>query len=126
MIGIKISETLKALILIVEVLNKLNIPVEIIGFHGNEVKLIKPFEEKLNDSTRNKLASLVECLGGRTNTDEATEIASNRLMHYHSKEAFIITFTDGKPDSMRRTRTKILINKIIRERNQKIMAVQKR
>ena len=123
MVGVKISETLKALILLVEVLDKLAIPIEIMGFHEDEVKLFKSFEEKLNDVVRNKIAMIVEGIGGRTNTDKATEIASNRLMHYHSKEKFLITFTDGKPDFTRRARTRALINKIVNERKQKLIGI---
>lgn len=97
---VKIKETFKGLIVLTEVLNRLGIDNEIIGFSGNSgIKIYKQLKDGLDKETRNKIDKIIHQCGGGTPTAKATEFASEELEKNKGKDNFLITLTDGQPDS---------------------------
>lgn len=97
---VKIKETFKGLIVLTEVLNRLGIDNEIIGFSGNSgIKIHKQLKDGLDKETRNKIGKIIHQCGGGTPTAKATEFASEELEKNKGKDNFLITLTDGQPDS---------------------------
>lgn len=92
-----IEETFKGLVVLVEVLEKLWIPNEVIGF-SDQVKVFKRWDERLDRGLRDKLAGMLHWGGGSTNTLGATRRAVNELRRNPGKDNFLVTMTDGMPD----------------------------
>jgi len=91
----KIEEDFKAKILLTEVMNRLNVKNEILGFH-DETVMLKEFDKDLNDKVREKISMMLEEYGW-TNTGPCLLEASKRLGMQPGKEKFIIILTDGMP-----------------------------
>lgn len=119
-----IKETFKAIVVFSEVLNRIGIEFSVIGFTGNfdsNVKTYKTFEEELNREKRKELSNiLIEGKGG-TPTAEATEFASRALEENKGKDNFLITLTDGQPDSAEDLEA--VIKKVKEETNQKLIGL---
>lgn len=108
-----IVETFKGLVVLVEVLEKLWIPNEVIAF-SNKVKVFKKWGEKLDQPRRDSLAGMLEWGGGTTNTPEGTRTAVRELKNNPGKDNFLVTLTDGAPNDP--GSLKELISGIERER----------
>lgn len=120
----KIQETFKGVIVLSEVLNKLRIDNEVIGFTTNfpdSHRVYKKFEEVLDGSIRDKMTRMLWEGGDFTPTDEATAMASKLLEKKGVRNQFLVTLTDGQPDSAQDT--KMVIAKIRETTNQKLIGI---
>jgi len=97
--GEEMEETFKGLVVLIEVLNKLDIPVEVIAF-STHIKKFKDFKKKLNKDLRNKLSQIKSYERGWTHTDEATIYAWEEIKKQmkENENVFLITLTDGVPE----------------------------
>jgi len=108
----KIEETFKAVILLAEVLNRLGIRFELLGFQ-DEIIIFKTFDEELNDTIRTKISGMIaeangENPGGHNvnnyNDDGPCLLeASEGLDKQHGKEKFLMSLSDGMPAGRRST-----------------------
>jgi hypothetical protein len=106
MAGEKIEETFKAIVLLSEVLNRLGIEFEVLGFQ-DEVIVFKRFEEKLSDGLRKKISGMPGEVQNRNpgghnkagyNDDgPCLEEASNGISKRRAKDKFLIVLSDGEP-----------------------------
>jgi uncharacterized protein with von Willebrand factor type A (vWA) domain len=120
---VKITETFKGVVVLTEVLNKLDIPVEVLGFSGViGVKKYKDFKEKLNKEIRNeKLVRILKETGGGTPTHQATKVAWEELKKELKEHNFLITLTDGQPDSAEALNK--VLEKIKKEKKIKLVGI---
>ncbi len=118
--GEKIEETFKGLVVLAEVLEKLGIQYEIIGF-SDSVKTFKRWKEKLNKKVRDRLAAMKSWGGGGTNTTEATNETYKSFLKNLGKDNFLITLTDGKPDDSKSL--KKVLNKITKEKKVRLFGI---
>ena len=106
----KLKETFKTVVILSEVLDKLGIDFEVIGFSTkflNDVKKYKNFSGKFGRLTQEDRKRMVEILhdvksNAFTPTSTATAYASKELQkqakQIGSKYNFLINLTDGKPN----------------------------
>ncbi len=98
--GVKVEEDLKAKILFSEVLNRLGVENEILGFH-RDIEVFKALGDKLTDNVRNTIGGIVEDVRGnlsRRNADGPCLLkASAELEKRPEKEKFLIVISDGAP-----------------------------
>lgn len=92
--GDKMRETFKAVVAIVEVLNRLGVKVEVLGFDGKTYEF-KKFGESLSSKSRGKIGSLPAAGGGGTRDAQAIYTAATRLMAQRAKEKYLLVLTDG-------------------------------
>ena len=114
--GEKIEETFKGVVVLAEVLEKLGIQYEILGFSDSS-KIFKGWREKLNRESRDNLAAMKDWGRGGTATTEATRKAYAELSKNLGKDNFLITLTDGHPnnsDSLKQELTKIVEEKKVK------------
>lgn len=120
----KLQETFKGVIVLTEVLNKLRIENEVIGFTtgfpGN-YKIYKKFEDILNNDMRTKITSMLHERHSYTPTHDATRAASGLLEKKGVKNQFLVTLTDGTPDDP--LQTKEVIANIRKNTSQKLMGI---
>ncbi|MDP2812731.1 MAG: hypothetical protein Q8O32_03490, partial [bacterium] len=105
--GQKIKETFKGVILLTEVLNRLGIKNEILGFQDKVIKF-KDFDEELTDEVRDKISGMVDevdgsNLGGNNHpgyNDDGPSLteASKTLSKQFSKNKFLLALSDGIPE----------------------------
>ena len=99
--GAKIRETLKGVIILAEVLHRLSIRFEVLGFN-NHIFAFKKFHEKMSPEIRRKMAGMleeVESERARWNDDGwALEQAALRLARQKPSEKFLIVLSDGRPE----------------------------
>lgn len=98
--GAKINETFKAVVVLAEVLNRLGINMEILGF--NEVlHEFKPFGRRIEKSQQESLGEMldeVRSYHASWNDDGwAIQQASERLDRQRQSEKFLIVLSDGEP-----------------------------
>ena len=121
--GEKIEETFKGVVVLAEVLEKLEqlgIQYEISGFSDSS-KIFKEWKEKLNKELRNKLAEMKSWGGGGTETAEATKEAYQELLKNLGKDNFLITLTDGQPNNPERLKEEL--EKIVKEKKVKLVGI---
>ncbi|MEK7170884.1 MAG: hypothetical protein AAB774_01090 [Patescibacteria group bacterium] len=98
--GEKIDETFKGAIVLSEVLNRLSIDNEILGFN-DRIHVFKAFEETMTEEVREKMGAMlseVSTSRARYNDDGwALEQASERLAKQQASEKFLIPLSDGQP-----------------------------
>ena len=97
MLGGPLDETFKGVVVLVEVLEKLWIPNEVIGF-SDRPKTFKGWDVKLDRESREGLNEMRDFAGGTTNTSEATRRAVSELERNSGRNDFLITLTDGAPN----------------------------
>ncbi len=97
MVGEKIEETFKGIVILAEVLEKLGIQYQIAGF-SDELEVFKTWKEKLDKKTRERLSKMKEWVGGGTETTDATQKAYKDSLQNLGKDNFLITLTDGQPN----------------------------
>ncbi|MFA6416316.1 MAG: hypothetical protein WCW56_02415 [Candidatus Paceibacterota bacterium] len=99
--GEKITETFKAVVVLAEVLNKLSVMTEILGFNDRLYEYQK-FKERLSPEIRSKmgtLASEVQSPRAEWNDDGwALGEASARLAQRREREKFLVVLSDGIPE----------------------------
>jgi hypothetical protein len=130
----KIQETFKAVVLLAEVLNRLGIPNEILGFQ-DEVIGFKKFDQKMIDSIRKKMSGMIAEVKSinpdghnrsQWNDDgPCLADASKSLESQQAKEKFLLVFSDGQPDGRRSGDYDLhdAVEKIITQTNQKLVGL---
>ncbi len=108
--GGKIDETMKAVVLLAGVLNRLGIPTAILGFQDFLIKF-KEFREPLTDTVRNRMSGMVNEVydrnpGGhnRCNYNDdgpCLREASESLEKEPGKQKILLGFSDGQPEGRR-------------------------
>ncbi|MBI5077537.1 VWA domain-containing protein [Candidatus Falkowbacteria bacterium] len=122
--GNKIVETRKGLIVLSEVLNRLGIDFEVIGFNGDiGAVLLKDFDKKFDEETEEGLARLIKTPAGNTPTAGALKLAYGRLKEHVGKDNFIVVLTDGVPYPEGTKPTQNLVRKILRDEEAPIKVV---
>jgi len=123
MSGSKIQETFKAVIVLTEVLNRLSIKTEILGFNDRIYEYQK-FKEKMSNDIREKMGGMLEEVDDLSDTGKARynddgwalTRASERLATQREKEKFLIVLSDGLPEeSPMHSSSKYELSKIIQE-----------
>jgi hypothetical protein len=98
--GEKISETFKAAVVLSEVLGRLGIKTEILGFNS-KLHEFKKFSEKMGDNVRGKMGNMLDEVRSpnsmRNDDGWALTQASTRLGNETAKEKFLMVFSDGQP-----------------------------
>jgi uncharacterized protein YegL len=120
--GEKIEETFKGVVVLAEVLEKLGIQYEIIGF-SDQVKTLKEWKEKLDKEKRDQLTVMKISVRGNTHTDKATKFAIEHIEKNKGKNNFILTLTDGEPYPDVHSNRLRNILKEIKNKNIKIVGV---
>jgi 23S rRNA pseudoU1915 N3-methylase RlmH len=118
--GKKIEETFKGVVVLAEVLEKLGIQYEILGF-SDISKIFKEWKEKLNNELRDKLAEMKNWGGGGTETAKATQRAYQELLKNLGKDNFLITLTDGQPNNAESLKEEL--EKIVKEKKMKLVGI---
>lgn len=99
--GEKIQETFKAVVVLAEVLNKLSLNIEILGFN-NKLYPYQEYGSMISQAIRKKMGEMREEVSGegaRWNDDGwALGEASKRLAKQKAQEKFLITLSDGMPE----------------------------
>ena len=95
--GRKIEQTFKGIVVLVEVLERLNIQCEVIGY-SDFLKVFKKWETKLDKQSRDHLVSMKRWGKGNTDTTAATALAEKDIKENIAKYSFLATFTDGQPN----------------------------
>ncbi len=134
MSGQKIQETFKGVVLLTEVLNRLGINFELLGFQ-DEVIGFKKFNEDLSDTTRKKISGMRGEVSGQNpgghnkgayNDDGPCLLeASESLGKQPGKEKFLIVFSDGLPEGCRSNGNDLTkaVEKITKTTNQKLVGL---
>lgn len=104
----KIEETRKGLIVLAEVLNRLGIDFEVLGFNGVvKTLLIKDFDKEFDEEAQEKITGLTKQPFGGTPTAGALKNAGRRMKERAGKDNFIVVLTDGEPDDTEAVKTAI-------------------
>jgi len=134
MTGEKIRETFKAVILLTEVLNRLGITNEILGFQ-DQVITFKEFSQDLNDAIRKKITGMVaeaygENPGGHNNPSDNDDgpcvmEASQSLSRQPGREKFLLVLSDGEPAGSRSDSHDLheTVEAILNETDQKLVGI---
>lgn len=130
----KIEETFKGVVLLAEVLSRLGVKYEILGFQDVVLKF-KEFHEDLNDAIRKKISGMVAEVhgtnpgghnhGGYNDDGPCLEEASKGLGEQPSKEKFLLVLSDGLPLGRRSTPADLTraVQRILRETDQKLIGL---
>lgn len=117
--GNKIQETFKGIVVLAEVLNRLSIQTEIIGF-TNSLYEYQTYGQQMSDEMRGKMGGMFDVVnrpppGAHTDLGWATATASARLAKQPMKEKFLIVLTDGQPaESMLHPRSEYELGSIVK------------
>jgi len=101
--GGKIQETVKGIVFLTEVFQRVSLPFEVAGFSTFQDDspaywIYKDFNNNEVDSqTRKSIGRMISHGQGWTPTSEATRRAIDRLNKHKGKNNFLITLTDGLP-----------------------------
>jgi cobalamin biosynthesis protein CobT len=95
--GNKTVYAAQATVLMAEVLHKVGVPFEILGFHS-EVQLYKTFEQPYNQNFRRKVIEMMNETGGATNDAFALNEATYRAS-LQDAERIILVITDGESNT---------------------------
>lgn len=132
--GGKIQETFKALIVLTEVLNKLSIRTEILGFNDRLYEY-QTFGENLSREIRENMGGVLREVdnhqGGRADFNDdgwALQETSKRLAVQRSTEKFIMVLSDGVPEESNQHKGEEfdlnrVVNHIMQESDQKIIGL---
>jgi cobalamin biosynthesis protein CobT len=121
--GEKIQEDFKAKIVLAEVLNRLSIRTEILGFN-DRIYEYKPFHESMSKEVREHMGTMLREVHDTSDTGRAQwnddgwalEQASQRLAKEKAGEKFLIVLSDGQPaESPMHPRSKYELGKIVRK-----------
>lgn len=131
MMGEKINETFKAVIVLAEVLNRLSIKTEILGFNDRIHEYQKYGDQMSRDVRENMGGMLKEVRSDRAAYNDdgwALGEASERLEKQKAAEKFLIVLSDGLPEeSPQHSGSKYdlhkIIEKIAKETDQKLIGL---
>lgn len=119
----KIEETFKAVIVLSEVLNRLSINLEILGFN-DRIYEYQDFGQPMSKPVRESMGGMLEEVNDTGDTGKAQwnddgwalEKASERLAHQKADRKFLIVLSDGTPDeSSMHPRSKYELGKMIKK-----------
>ncbi len=134
MSGEKIQETFKALIVLSEVLNKLSIKTEILGFNDRLYEY-QIFGENISREIRENMGGVLKEVdnhsGGRADYNDdgwALSETSKRLAKQKANEKFIMVLSDGQPvESSQHSGSEFdlsrVVNHIMQESDQKLLGL---
>jgi len=135
MSGEKIEQTFNAVITLAEVLNRLSISTEILGFNDRIYEYQK-YGQAISKEIREKMGSMLQEVEDFSDTGKAEwnddgwalEQTSERLTRQKEKEKFLIVLSDGKPaESSMHPRSKYelhkMIKKVLKETDQKLIGL---
>jgi hypothetical protein len=104
--GQKTENTFKTVIILAEVLNRLGIDFEILGFQDNLIEF-KRFKEKLSDSLRKRISGMPAEVngnnaGGNNNPNynddgPCLQKAADRINKEQKKNKYLLVLSDGRP-----------------------------
>jgi cobalamin biosynthesis protein CobT len=101
----KIEETFKAVIVLAEVLNRLSIRTEILGFN-EDLYVYQRFGQHMNDDIRKQMGKmLTEVLSTKAMHNDdgwAVQEASERLAKQNAEKKFLFVLSDGIPNESRK------------------------
>ncbi len=120
--GEKREETFKGLVVLAEVLERLNIPYTVRGFSDSS-RMFKDWKEKLTPETRNKLAEMKYWGDGSTETTQSTAEAIDDLKNNLGKDNFLITLTDGQPNDARSLYNLLSQAQVLQEKKIKLVGI---
>ena len=132
--GKKINETFKGVVLLAELLNRLGVRNEILGFQ-DEIIDFKDFNQNLTNIIREKISGMIAEVSGINpgghnmppyNDDGPCLLeASNDLKKQPGREKFLIVLSDGLPEGSRSDKSDLseAVEKIIRTTNQKLIGL---
>ncbi|MGB9637661.1 MAG: VWA domain-containing protein, partial [Microgenomates group bacterium] len=118
--GEKIEETFKGVVVLAEVLEKLGMQYEILGFSDNS-EIFKEWKERLDKKSREHLSQMKSWGRRGTETTEATQKAYKELLKNLGKDNFLITLTDGQPNDSESLKQEL--EKIIKEKKVKLVGI---
>ncbi len=129
--GERIDQTFKGAIVLVEVLNRLSINTEILGFN-DKLYVYQPFGQDMSQEVRDRMGTMpreVQSSGADWNDDGwALDQASERLARQKASEKFIFVLSDGLPvESHLHPKSKydldVIVKKITRDTDQKLIGL---
>jgi hypothetical protein len=103
--GVKINETFKSVVVLSEVLNKLSLNVEILGFN-DRIHIYQQYGDDINDDMRHNMSDMLDevdsnkAKGKPRYNDDGWAIlqTSERLAKQDVKQKFLIVLSDGLPE----------------------------
>ena len=119
----KIEETFKAVIVLSEVLNRLSINLEILGFN-DRIYEYQDFGQPMSKPVRESMGGMLGEVNDTSDTGKAQwnddgwalEKASERLAHQKADRKFLIVLSDGTPEeSSMHPRSKYELGKMIKK-----------
>lgn len=129
--GEKIEETFKAVIVLTEVLNRLSINLEVLGFN-NRIYEYQTFGQPISKEIRELMGNMlseVNSSGARYNDDGwALEETSQRLAKQKVDQKFLIVLSDGEPvESPNHSGSQYdlgnVVKKVVKETDQKLIGL---
>ncbi len=129
--GNKINETFKGAIVLAEVLNRLSINTEILGFN-DKLYVYQAFGQDMSRDVREHMGGMLQEVvtpAARWNDDGwAVEQTSQRLARQRANEKFLFVLSDGVPEeSPKHARSKYELGKIVKkvmtDTNQKLIGL---
>ena len=132
--GLKIDMDFKAKIVLAEVLNKLSIKCEILGFNDRIYEYQK-FEQPMSNDIRENMGGMIDEVsdytGGRASYNDdgwALTQASERLAKIKANQKFLIVLSDGEPvDSPQHSGSEYdlsaVVEKITKNTDQKLIGL---
>lgn len=129
--GQKIRETFKGAVVLAEVLNRLSIQTEILGFN-DKLYEYQDYGQGMNREVREVMGGMlqeVSSSGARYNDDGwAVEQASERLARQKAKEKFLFVLSDGEPvpssaHSARKYELSGVIGRVMKDTDQKLIGL---
>ncbi len=121
--GNKIEETFKAVIVLSEVLNRLSINLEVLGFN-DRIYEYQDFGQPMSKDVRENMGGMLEEVHDSSDTGKARwnddgwalEQASERLVGQKANQKFLIVLSDGQPEeSSMHPRDQYELSKIIKK-----------
>lgn len=129
--GEKIQETFKGAVVLAEVLNRLSINTEILGFN-DKLYEYQAFGEEMGREVREHMGGMLQEVSTPSaayNDDGwAVQVASERLSHQKAKEKFLFVLSDGQPaESSKHPKSRYelgpVVRKITEETDQKLIGL---
>lgn len=124
--GSKIKESFKGIIVLSEVLNRLGIDFELLGFgddFSDKIYEFKKFGEKYSEATRNESSKITSMADGGTPAGRGLKRASIRLAEAKGKDSFLIVLTDGEATDITKEDLRAMAEEYSQKNKQKIVGV---
>ena len=118
--GENIEQTFRAVVVLAEVLNRLSISTEILGFNNNFYEY-QNYGEDMSSEIREKISSMPCDVNGSTSATPSLQLASGRLARQKVQEKFIIMLTDGGPNNP--YDFQVAVDEIVNNTDQKLVGL---